>query len=219
MTTAAGGAAADASGGTGLGSGGARVLDRTRHEGRRLALTFDDGPNPVDTPRLLAVLREHRVPAVFFLWGDHVRAHPEIVRAIVADGHTLGNHSMQHDDMSDWPAERIRADLAATNEVIRAAVPDVPIPYFRAPYGGWGRSPQVAAELGMRSLGWQLAVTDWEPPGTPELVRRLAEGARPGAVVLLHDGGGDRSQTVAAVERFVPDFAARGWSFDEPERG
>ena len=100
-----------------------------------------------------------------------------------------------------------------------ATVSGVRIRYFRAPYGSWGRTPTVAAQLGMQPLGWRLAVGDWEPPGTDELVRRLAEGITPGAVVLLHDGGGDRSQTVETVDRIIPRLRAKGWRFDLPARG
>lgn len=192
------------------------VVDSTRLVGSYAALTFDDGPHPVHTPRLLSVLRRHRVTAVFCLWGAHALAHPEIVRAIVEDGHLLGNHGMHHDDMTDWTAPRIRADLEETAAAVRAAVPGVPIPYFRAPYGNWGRTPQVAADLGMVPLGWRLAVRDWEPPGAGELLRRLTDGIAPGAVVLLHDGGGDRSQTVDAVDAMVPRLKARGWRFTTP---
>ncbi|MER6920456.1 polysaccharide deacetylase family protein, partial [Streptomyces spiralis] len=164
------------------------VVDSTAHGGRSVALTFDDGPDPHGTPRLLEVLRRHHVRAVFCLWGDHVREHPEVVREIVRDGHELGNHSLHHDDMSAWTPERIRADLRQTSALIQRAAPGAPVRWFRAPYGSWGRSPEVAAGLGMRPLGWRLAVGDWEPPGTDELVRRLREGTTPGAVVLLHDG-------------------------------
>ncbi|GJF33544.1 hypothetical protein KNE206_62440 [Kitasatospora sp. NE20-6] len=194
------------------------VVDSTRHRGNSVALTFDDGPNPTDTPALLAVLREHHVKAVFCLWGDHVEAYPELVRAIVADGHALCNHSMHHDDMAGWSPEQIRADLERTSAAIRAAAPGAPIRWFRAPYGSWGAAPEVAAGLGMQPLGWRLAVGDWEPPGTDELVRRLQEGITPGAVVLLHDGGGDRSQTVEAVDRVIPVLRAAGWRFDQPAR-
>ena len=192
------------------------LITSTASGGRSVGLTFDDGPDPVSTPELLAVLRRHDVKAVFCVWGDHVQAHPEIVREIVAEGHTLGNHTMHHDDMSTWSPEAIEADLDETNRVIRRAVPGARIPYFRAPYGAWGATPEVAARLGMQTLGWRLAVTDWEPPGTPELVRRLEEGITPGAVVLLHDGGGDRSQTVEAVARVVPELLERGWQFAQP---
>lgn len=194
------------------------IIDSTRHGGKTVSFTFDDGPNPVDTPRLLRVLRKHHVKAVFCLWGDYVEANPRLVRAIVAGGHTLCNHSMRHDDMGAWTPERIQVDLEQTSAAIHRAAPGVPIRYFRAPYGSWGRSPEVAARLGMKSLGWRLAIGDWEPPGTDELVTRLREDVTEGAVVLMHDGPADRGQTVDAVDRVIPLLRADGWRFDRPAR-
>lgn len=196
----------------------ADLVDTASGGGRTIALTFDDGPHPTDTPRLLDVLRRHRVTAVFCLWGEHVEAHPEVVRQIIAHGHTLGNHSMRHDDMSTWSPERIAEDLREASAAIHRAAPGARVRYFRAPYGRWGRTPQVAASLGMRPLGWRLAVGDWAPPGTDALVRRLLDGVTPGAVVLLHDGGGDRGQTVEAVDRIVPVLRAHRWRFTLPAR-
>ncbi|MEV0720817.1 polysaccharide deacetylase family protein [Asanoa sp. NPDC050611] len=175
------------------------------------------GPNPPDTLRLLEVLREHHVKAVFCLWGDHVVEHPEVARAIARAGHTLCNHSMHHDDLSTWTPEQIAADLRETSAAIRRAVPHARIPYFRAPYGAWGASADVAASLGMRPLGWRYDIADWEPPGTDVLVQRLLDRLTPGAVVLAHDGGGDRSQTVAAVDRVIPVLKAQRWRFTLPE--
>ncbi|MFI7022264.1 polysaccharide deacetylase family protein [Micromonospora sp. NPDC049900] len=203
---------------TGIGLPPARPVE-VIDTGRVLCLTFDDGPHPVHTPRLLDVLAGHDVRAVFFLRGDQVVRYPEVVRRITAEGHVLGNHGMRHDDMSGWAAGRIASDLLETNAVIRQAVPYTRVGYFRAPYGAWGQTPTVAAALGMRPMGWRLAVTDWEPPGTEELLRRLTDGAAPGAVVLLHDGGGDRSQTVDAVDRFVPSARTAGWTFALPDGG
>ena len=194
------------------------VVDTARGHGDVVSLTFDDGPNPPDTLRLLDVLRRRHVRAVFCLWGDHVREHPEVVRRIAAEGQVLCNHSMHHDDLSVLTPEQIRADLVETSALIRRAVPHARIPYFRAPYGSWGQTPQVAVELGMQPLGWRLAITDWEPPGTDVLVQRLRDGITPGAVVLLHDGGGDRSQTVEAVDRIIPELRAQGWRFTLPRR-
>jgi peptidoglycan/xylan/chitin deacetylase (PgdA/CDA1 family) len=157
------------------------IVDSTRHEGKFVALTFDDGPDPRNTPRLLRVLRKHHITAVFCLWGDHVREHPEIVRRIARAGHVLCNHTMHHDDMGTWPADRIRADLQQTNAVIRQAVPGARIPYFRAPYGSWGQTPAVAAQLGMQPLGWRLAVADWsrrEPTSWSAGWRRASPLAR-----------------------------------------
>jgi peptidoglycan/xylan/chitin deacetylase (PgdA/CDA1 family) len=195
-----------------------KIIDSTRHGGRTVAFTFDDGPNPVDTPRLLRVLRKHHVKATFCLWGDYVEQHPDIVRAIALNGHQLCNHSMNHDDLSTWTPEQIEADLRRTSAAIRRAVPWAQIRYFRAPYGAWGQSPAVAAKLGMKSLGWKLAIADWEPPGTDELVKRLREGITEGAVVLMHDGPNDRGQTVDAVDRIIPELRAGGWRFDQPAK-
>jgi len=192
------------------------IVDTARGQGNVFSLTFDDGPNPPDTLALLAVLRKYHVKAVFCLVGDQVKAHPDVVRRIAADGHTLCNHSMHHDNLSTWTPEQIEADLAATSALIREAVPCAHIAYFRAPYGAWGQSPQVAADLGMQPLGWRFDIEDWVPPGTDVLVQRIRDRITPGAVMLTHDGGGDRSQTVAAVDQIIPELRAEGWRFTLP---
>lgn len=191
------------------------VVELVDDPGLTVALTFDDGPNPPDTVALLDVLAREGVRAVFCLVGDRVEAHPELVRRIVDEGHTLGNHSFHHDDLEEWEPDAVRADLRRTLRAIEAAVPGAEVPFFRAPFGRWGRSIAVATELGMRPLGWSLAVWDWEPPGTEELVRRL-DAVEPRGIVLLHDGGGDRRQTVEAVAALVPRLRARGWTFTVP---
>jgi peptidoglycan/xylan/chitin deacetylase (PgdA/CDA1 family) len=191
------------------------VIEGLDDPGRTIALTFDDGPNPPDTTALLDLLAREGVRAVFFLVGRHVEEHPEVVRHVVDEGHVLGNHSFDHDDLEDWEPDAVRADLERTLAAIRAAVPSAEVPFFRAPFGRWGRTAAVARELGMRSVGWSLAVEDWVPPGVDELVRRLS-AVTPGGIVLLHDGGGDRSQTVEAVATLVPRLRAEGWTFTVP---
>ena len=184
---------------------------------RTVVLTFDDGPNPPDTTRLLDLLAREDVPAVFCVVGQQVEAYPHLVRRIVEEGHVLGNHSFRHDDLETWEPDAVRADLERTLAAIDAAVPGAPVPFYRAPFGHWGRTIGVAAELGMRPLGWALAVWDWDPPGVDELVRRLV-GVVPHGVVLLHDGGGDRSQTVDAVAALIPRLRAEGWTFTVPRQ-
>jgi len=194
------------------------IVDSTRQGGKTVAFTFDDGPDPQNTPALLKVLRRNHVRAVFCLWGDHVKQYPQLVRRIVAEGHVLCNHTMHHDDMSTWTPEAIRADLLETSAAIHAAVPWARIPYFRAPFGAWGQTPTVAASLGMQPLGWKLAIGDWEPPGTDVLIDRLMTGITEGAAVLMHDGGGDRSQTVEAVAAVIPRLRANGWHLTLPAK-
>jgi len=189
---------------------------RTDPAAPTVALTFDDGPNPPDTLVLLDLLARERVTAVFCLVGVQVEAHPDVVRRIVADGHVLANHSWRHDDLEEWEPDAVRTDLQRTLDAIHAVVPDAPVPFYRAPFGHWGRTIPVAAELGMAPLEWQLAVEDWDPaPPADVLVDRLG-GIEPGGIVLLHDGGGDRSQTVEAVARVIPRLRAAGWTFTVP---
>ncbi|WP_327191067.1 polysaccharide deacetylase family protein [Streptomyces xinghaiensis] len=210
-------APAATAGSTGADRAQATIVTSTGRGGNSVAFTFDDGPG-ANTPQMLDVLKKNGVKAVFCLWGDHVRQNPDMVRRIVNEGHTLCNHSMQHQDMGGWSADQVRQNLEQTNNAIRQAVPNAQIPYYRAPYGSWGQSADVAASMGMTPLGWRADIADWQPPGADALTQRLRQAITPGAVVLMHDGGGDRSQTVTAVDRVIPEFKGQGWSFDLPAR-
>jgi peptidoglycan/xylan/chitin deacetylase (PgdA/CDA1 family) len=185
-------------------SGAHRTIDA-----EYLALTFDDGPDPRYTPQLLDLLRQHGVTATFCVVGEMVAAHPELVRRIVAEGHTLCNHSWDHDfELGSRSKKDIRADLKRTNAAIQQAVPGIPISYYRQPGGEWTPAVvEVAAELGMSSLHWSVDPFDWQQPA-PEVIAQVVEtGAAPGAIVLLHDAGGDRSSTVRAMQDVLPRLA------------
>jgi chitooligosaccharide deacetylase NodB len=181
-----------------------------------VALTFDDGPSPTYTPQVLDLLAQHRVRATFCLVGTQVRRYPALVRRIVAEGHAVCNHSMNHDNLSGSTAEQIRADLSATVEVIKAAEPAATVPYYRAPYGAWGQSAAVAAELGMSRLGWSVDPRDWSRPGADAIVQAVRDQLRSGGVVLMHDGGGDRTQTVQALSVLLPELRNEGWIYTLP---
>lgn len=170
-----------------------------------VSLTFDDGPDPRYTPRVLALLKKHNVKATFCLVGSRVRAYPALVRAIVRDGHTLCNHTMGHDQqLRSKSNTRIAADLAATNALIRRASGVTP-KYFRAPGGNWStRVRAVAADIGMRPLHWAVDPQDWRRPPAAKIVSTVRSTTRRGSVILLHDAGGDRSQTEAALKTLLP---------------
>lgn len=184
---------------------------RTTTGTSQVALTFDDGPDPYYTPQTLAALRAYRVTATFCLVGENARAHPELVRAIVADGHTLCNHSWNHDVLLGSRSYRtIQADLLRTSEAIRAAVPDARITYFRQPGGAWTYPVvSVARDLGMVPLHWTVDPTDWRRPSADTIAGRVTSNTVPGSVVLLHDAGGDRQSTVDALYRILPDLTSR----------
>ncbi|GAA0237141.1 polysaccharide deacetylase family protein [Cryptosporangium japonicum] len=183
-----------------------------RHTGRAaVALTFDDGPDPTWTPQVLSLLRKYHVKATFCLIGVNVKAHPDLVRKIAADGHTLCNHTMRHDlQLKSKSRAAIDADLRATSKLITRASGGVKPTYFRAPGGNWsGVIVSVARQQGMASLGWAVDPRDWAKPPSSTIVSRVRAGMAPGVIVLMHDGGGDRSRTVAACKVLLPQLTSK----------
>jgi peptidoglycan/xylan/chitin deacetylase (PgdA/CDA1 family) len=178
-----------------------------------VALTLDDGPHPTWTPQVLDVLQANRVLATFCLVGVQVVANPALVRRILAEGHSVCNHSMTHPQpFSRRPPAEIRSEMTRAQQAIVAAGGRSPR-LFRAPGGDW--SPDVlstAAGLGLTPLGWDVDPRDWARPGEASIVSTL-RAAHPGDIMLGHDGGGDRAQTVAALGRVLPILRAQGFIF------
>ncbi|SCE84887.1 polysaccharide deacetylase family protein [Micromonospora mirobrigensis] len=186
--------------------------DLRRNTGvRAVALTFDDGPSPAWTPQLLDQLRAAHVTATFCVVGVQVKRHPQLVARIVREGHQLCNHSWRHDmDLGRRPLAEIRADLVRTNRAIQAAAPGAKVPFFRQPGGRWtGEEIPVARQLGMRPLHWSVDPQDWARPAPPVITKRVTTTVRAGAVVLMHDGGGNRASTMAACRFLIPELKRR----------
>ena len=175
---------------------------------KKVALTFDDGPQPTWTPKVLDLLRSTGVKATFCLVGTEAKQYPALVKRIVREGHTLCNHTWHHElDLGTKPEAEIRANLEATNREIRRAVPGAKIKYFRHPGGLWTAAAiKVARELGMNALGWDVDPLDWKKPSAEAIRSRVINQARPGSIVLLHDGGGDRSATLAACPSILSEL-------------
>jgi peptidoglycan-N-acetylglucosamine deacetylase len=203
-----GGPSAPSSDGGPSGTGPAGSLTTTGTDG--VALTFDDGPDAYSMA-VLDLLARYHVKATFCIIGRQVAAHPGVIRRIVADGHTLCNHTWDHDlNLANRSADEITSEMQRTSDAIHAVVPDARIPYFRAPGGGFSpQIVQIAAGMGMRSLYWQVDPQDWSRPGTQTIVNNVIGHTQPGSVVLMHDGGGDRSQTVEALQTILPNFTGR----------
>ena len=189
-------------------------------DGDTCALTFDDGPNGDDTAALLDLLAEHRIRAVFAVVGAQVRSESgaELLRRIVREGHVLGNHSTTFDDLGALSLEEARARIAENSRLLREALgdPAAPIPYFRAPNGNWGRTAEAAVAEGLQPLAVVNTIGDWMTQDVEVLTTRLREAMRPGEVVLVHDGGGSRAGSVAAVRTVVEERLSAGWRFTLP---
>jgi peptidoglycan/xylan/chitin deacetylase (PgdA/CDA1 family) len=191
---------------------------------REIALTFDDGPNPAVTPRLLELFDRHAVRATFFLIGKFARACPDLVGEISARGHSLGNHTETHANLFFKSRAAIGDELARCQDAIATATQAEPPRWMRLPYGY--RNPLLDREVqraGMQGIVmWSKICRDWKPPPPEKLIGRLARVARPdskhGDIVLLHDGdhrafGGERSHVVAALEHWLPRWRDAGIEF------
>ncbi|MFE2249344.1 polysaccharide deacetylase family protein [Streptomyces lavendulae] len=188
--------------------------------GHAVAITIDDGPDPRWTPQVLQVLRQNHVKATFCMIGTNAQKYPELVRAVAADGHRLCDHSADHDvTMDHKPVAYQRKQILDGKAMIQKAVPGVAVDYYRAPGGAFTPdSRAVATESGMQPLGWSVDPKDWSRPGLPAIVSAV-EGKLPQQpTVLFHDGGGDRSETVAALKQYLPWLSARGYAFTFPVR-
>ena len=182
------------------------------HDDHTVALTFDDGPSRY-TPAILAVLRRHHVRATFCMLGDEAQRHPALARRVVLEGHQVCNHSQDHADMKRLPAKRARREVVAAERQIRDAAGVAPR-IFRFPYGSSSRpARQVIRGYGMRVLDWDVDPRDWTRPGAPTITNRIIRGVGHRSVVLLHDGGGDRSSTAAALDATIRALRQRGYRF------
>lgn len=173
---------------------------------KRVALTFDDGPDR-DTPAILDLLEREHVPATFFMIGRQVAARASLLERMLRDGDMIGNHTYNHAHVANGGA----AEIAETNAAIRKASGFTPC-LFRPPYGE--SAPPLVAQLeglGMRSIRWDVDPSDWRRPGTDAIVANVLGHVHDGAIVLSHDGGGDRAQTIAAYERIIPALKRRGY--------
>ncbi|HEX6683153.1 MAG TPA: polysaccharide deacetylase family protein [Candidatus Limnocylindrales bacterium] len=181
-----------------------------------VALTFDDGPDPVNTPKILDLLRQCGVKATFCLEGAKAAANPTVVRRIASDGHTFCNHTWRHiRQLGTYGPDLIRQDLSDTNNAIRAIVPDAQIGYFRAPGGAWTEDYLlVARELGMTPLHWHVDTRDWESSKwgkgqsmVDHIVSVVEAETHPGSVILSHDF--QKPDTTAAYRILLPWLKAR----------
>jgi peptidoglycan/xylan/chitin deacetylase (PgdA/CDA1 family) len=187
---------------------------------RRIYLTFDDGPNERATDPILETLASERVPAAFFMVGDHVRRFPELARRVARAGHTVGNHTYNHVKLHFAGPKTIRTQLKKTHDTIESTIGVAPRA-FRAPHGY--RSPfliSIIVDMSYTVFGWTFGVFDTAKPGVEQIRRRVRKRLRPGAIVLLHDGDGydpegDRMQTAHALPGIIQDARAAGFDFGD----
>ena len=180
-------------------------------DGDVVYLTFDDGPSPDYTPQVLDVLARHDARATFFVVGSLAQAHPELIQRIAAEGHTIANHAWKHEDLAGLS----RAAFDETISRTQAVLGDLAAPCLRPPYGSIDAfTREWAASHGLTLITWDASPSDWRRPPAEEIADYIVKWARPGIVILLHDGGGDRSRTVQGLDMALERLADRGLRYE-----
>jgi peptidoglycan-N-acetylglucosamine deacetylase len=178
-----------------------------------IALTFDDGPNPYYTPQILGILQRYGIKATFFDVGYLVEDYPNIVREEYHQGNIVANHSWSHPVLTSFSAQGIQSQLTSTTNIIKATIGVRPT-FFRPPYGAINNQVLVQARnLHYTTVMWDGSAEDWNLPGVNTIVNKTLYYARNGAILLLHDGGGNRAETVAALPIIISALKSRGFKF------
>lgn len=195
-----------------------RPIKQVRSTGL-VALTFDDGPDPAWTPQVLKILRAKHVPATFFVIGTNAQSHPDLLRREMREGHVVGNHTYSHLDLSTLSRWRAKAEILGAAAVVEGITGRKPL-LFRSPYGsgelsdaGSSDKDDLSEALGFHAVNWTADTLDWQRPGGATIVDNVERQKSERTVVLLHDGGGDRSQTLAALPVLIDRLRAEGYQF------
>ncbi|MGW6709140.1 polysaccharide deacetylase family protein [Streptomyces sp. NPDC054956] len=198
---------------------GSDLVRAAEEEGKVVNITLDDGPDPKWTPKALELLREHGAKATFCLTGPNAQKHPDLVNEMVAAGHRLCNHAVSHDTAMDKKDVAYQEkEIMDAKHMIDGASGGTRIWYYRAPGGAFTpESRDIAARNGMANLGWNVDPGDFNRPGADQIVSAVQKQLETkGPTILMHDGGGDRSQSVEALGKLLPWLKEQGYGFSFP---
>ena len=183
---------------------------------KTIALTIDDGPNAIYTPQVLQLLAKYQVTAMFSMIGIEVKALPGVAQDVAAAGHELANHTWRHVNLGGLAPAAVTSEMDQATDAIHTATGIVPS-RFRAPYGVWSKTVlQHCADMNMTPVDWSVDPRDWARPGVTSIVRTIMRTTRSGSIILEHDGGGNRSETVAALTIVIPRLLDAGYDFVTP---
>jgi peptidoglycan/xylan/chitin deacetylase (PgdA/CDA1 family) len=180
---------------------------------KAIALTFDDGPSDY-TPAVLRILGANHVPGTFFEIGKNMAGHEDVMRQIIASGDEIGDHTWHHIKLTTIPLATARTELLRTQADIKR-ITGFQTCLYRPPNGVYNKAiKSLGQQLGLLAILWTVDPKDFTMPGTNAIYTALVNGAKPGAILLMHDGGGNRSQTVTALPHVIATLKARGYTFD-----
>ncbi|HSK47655.1 MAG TPA: polysaccharide deacetylase family protein [Coriobacteriia bacterium] len=189
------------------------VIRRMRPTGKVVALTFDDGPWPLSTRRILDVLAEEEVRATFFMVGKQAARNPHIAKRVAREGHDIGSHSYGHKAFASMSSKGIRKEIKYGRSAVEQATGHR-TNWFRPPYGSMDpKAWRQVRDLKVHAVLWDVDSRDWTKPSVKKMRRTVMREVRPGSVVLFHDGGGDRQQTIKALPSIIESLRKKGYEF------
>ncbi|WP_282936903.1 polysaccharide deacetylase family protein [Paenibacillus sp. RC67] len=193
------------------------VVNMVKMADKRVALTFDDGPDNKYTPRILDILKKNQIQATFFLIGENAQKHPQVINRILQEGHVLGNHSWDHQNLSKMTCDQIQSEISKTDELIKSISGQSP-EVFRAPYGAVSTEVLETASLTghQKIIGWSVDTQDWKGKTAAEILSTVKKEVRPGAIILQHSfggRGGNLNNTVEALPLIIAYLKENGYSF------
>ncbi|MDC3416046.1 polysaccharide deacetylase family protein [Aquibacillus salsiterrae] len=188
------------------------IITKVDTEAKMVAFTFDDGPNPTYTRELLDIFNEVSGHATFFMIGEQMERHPEVVGEVPKQGHEIGNHTFTHAKLTELTDEQCFVELDKTAKLIKELTGDVP-KHFRPPFIDYNRATKKVVErFGYDTIGaLNVDALDWEQPGIEHIYTKSLNHVASGSILIFHDGFGDRSQSIEAVRRLVKELTSQGY--------
>lgn len=180
-----------------------------------VALTFDDGPNPIYTKQILAILKKYHIKATFFMVGVNAKKYPEVVKMVLADGHAINNHSLTHPMLTKLSEAELHKEVVMPSDIIEKIIGKRPV-CLRYPFGASNSHVrEVIRNAGMTPTAMGFNSFDYDRPGTDKIVSWVLKNAHSGMVVLMHDGYDKREQTVAALPQIIEGLQKKGLGFSQ----
>jgi peptidoglycan/xylan/chitin deacetylase (PgdA/CDA1 family) len=180
---------------------------------KKLVLTFDDGPHPKFTEEVMGILKKYKIKATFFVCGKESEENPEIIRKLIADGHEIGNHSWNHLKMIFKSPKRIEQEIVQTDNLLRKLGVKGKI-YFRPPFMRFlFITPIVVAKLKKKMVLWNIPTKDYKAKSVEEISKRVFDKCTNGGIIVMHDGRADRTLSVKALDKIVPELLEKGYEF------
>ncbi|GCF07618.1 polysaccharide deacetylase family protein [Dictyobacter arantiisoli] len=178
---------------------------------KEIALSFDDGPSITYTPQILRILRQFHLHATFFNIGQNVLQYPQITKEVYAEGNVIGNHSWNHPDLTTLSPVQVLWQMTYTNQIIQQTIGTKPL-LMRPPYGAINRPAHIQIEnAGLLPILWNVDTEDWKRAGVASIVANVMNETKNGSIILMHDGGGDRTQTIAALPIIITNLEQQGY--------